>query len=133
MKKLLSIMAIVAVALTFGVAYADQMPQDRVWEDSAYLGVISPKLDIGFTGAAGGGLREETMEHGYSIIDDLSPAGFHKEAWGVIKPEFKPVTSGAKGEAAGGMREDKDFSIIDTLSPTGVVREAGGEGKALLE
>ena len=117
MKKVLTIMAIMAVALTFGVAYADQMPFDREIEASVYLGVVSPKLDAEFTGAAGGGLRVEEMEHGYSIIDDLSPAGFHKEAWGIVKAD----TTGAKGVAAGGMRlEEEGYSFIDTLSPTGV-------------
>jgi hypothetical protein len=118
MKKILSIMAIVAVALTFGVAYADDMPFDRVLETSAYLGVISPNLDTGFKGAAEGGVREE--DHGYSIIDTLSPAGFHQEVWGVIKSE----TMGAKGVAPGGVRsEELGFSIIDILSPTGVSRD----------
>ncbi|HWR72282.1 MAG TPA: hypothetical protein VN604_03850 [Nitrospirota bacterium] len=118
--KILSVVAVVVLALTFGVAYADQMPLDREKEVSAYIGVVSPKLDTGFTGAAAGGLREEEMEHGYSIIDDLSPAGFHKEAWGVIKSE----AGGVKGVAAGGMRsEELGYSFIDTLSPTGVSRD----------
>jgi hypothetical protein len=125
MKKVLSIMAVVAVALTFGVAYADQMPLDREIEASAYLGVISLKLDAGFKGVAAGGVREE--DHGYSIIDDLSPAGVVRDTGGLGKTQIDEVKGekmGAKGVAAGGMRsEEYGFSFIDTLSPTGVSRD----------
>ena len=112
MKRILSTMAILVFTLTFSVAYADLMPQDRAKEPGAYYGVVSPKSDADFQGAALGGTREEKgVVHGYSIIDTLSPSEFTKD-WG------------AKGVAAGGMRSDEiGFSIIDTLSPTGVSRD----------
>lgn len=125
MKKTLSIMAGIAVALTFGVAYADQMPWDRLIENSAYLGVVSPKPDTAFTGVAAGGLRDEKMEHGYSIIDTLSPTGVVQDSGKTQLDDiaFSKV-SGTKGAAPGGMRsEEHGYSIIDTLSPTGVSRD----------
>lgn len=87
MKKIISLVTIGVFALTFGLAFADEMPGSKARESGAYYGETTLKHDIGPTewgvkGAAPGGVREEKVrkEDKSSIIfKDLFGLGESKD------------------------------------------------------
>lgn len=135
MKKILTYLAVAAFALTFGVAFADEMPGTRAFDTGAYYGRALTGLEMGVKGAAPGGIREDVLYKSESALGSLffgAPAesiDLPDPYRGFLKVENKRWSE-AKGAAPGGIRSEiHDVSIIDTLSPTGVRREVGGEGK----
>lgn len=84
MKKIISLVTIGVFALTFGLAFADEMPDTKARESGAYYGETTLKHDIGWgvKGAAPGGVREEKVrkEDKSSIIfKDLFGLGESKD------------------------------------------------------
>lgn len=110
MKAIFSLLTAAVFTLAFGLAFADQMPETRGIEPGAYYGVVSADHELGVTGAAPGGVREDVLEQSTMIWESL---------FGPENGEtYLKHESGAKGAAPGGVREaeiEKSTMVFESL------------------
>jgi hypothetical protein len=110
MKGMLTLLTAAVFTFTFGTVFADDMPLTRGIEPGAYYGVVTADDQLGVTGAAPGGVREEEIEKSTMIWESL---------FGPENGEtYAQHETGIKGAAPGGVREaeiEKSTMVFESL------------------
>jgi len=135
MKKIITMLTMMAVVLAVGTAYAEVARTMSSASDDTFLNYLDPSSfpgyvnpetgivtpdpkDMSARGSAAGGVSMEPEDTFLNYLDPSSYPGYVNPETGIVTPDPKAMT--ARGSAAGGVSMEPEDTFLNYIDPRNV-------------